>query len=286
MGAGASSLPDSKYNMFKLSTLLTYHFEELKVEGGSITKAQLISGLQDFLRENDCKESDNSALSPAYCEKKSPKYFRRRSGCLDRSEFNDPPKRIGTPSARASREKPIVEDPRRLTQVPHLSNKLRLTETEAQEKATKDLDTVDLILWRLAEYVAQQIDSKTSTGGATNPATISWAMLFRLLDLDCNKIITRDEWAIVLRRQVGVGSKVSDADLDIIFNDINRSNDGGFTLNEFAEFARHKSSRSTAQSFKEVKKIAQMASVTKKFNSHPMKKKSNVGVLPSTDASS
>jgi hypothetical protein len=213
MGAGASLLHDDKLSFAHLTTLLKVSFDDLKVEGGFVSKTELLSGLQIFLEKN---ASENGGF------RTKPSYTRCVSGIPERNVSAELPRRSGTPGIGSSRAKPVFSDPRKLTCVPHLSNKHVIRDEE--EQATKDLGAVDLILWRLAEYVAQQIDSKTSTGVATSPATISWAILFRSLDLDGNKIITRDEWAIVLRRKIGVGSKVTDADLDIIFNDINVGN--------------------------------------------------------------
>ena len=58
-------------------------------------------------------------------------------------------------------------------------------------------------MWHLAQHVAMHSDSKTSTGGGVNPAKVSYSQMFNMLDLDHNKNITRDEFAIVLRRHIG-----------------------------------------------------------------------------------
>ena len=65
--------------------------------------------------------------------------------------------------------------------------------------------------------------------------------------MDVDGQVTRDEWALTLRRTVGVGSRVTDDDLEALFDAINTDKDGGISLREFAAFARGASSSSCAR---------------------------------------
>jgi len=110
-------------------------------------------------------------------------------------------------------------------------------------KEPAGMDAVLLILWHLSQHVAYNTDSAHSTGnqvGAlrTNPANVSYKKLFSTLDLDHHASVSREEWAISLRKHVGVGPQVSDADLVMVFDAIDTDGSGMVSLKEFANFAR------------------------------------------------
>jgi len=102
------------------------------------------------------------------------------------------------------------------------------------------LDSVHLVLWRLAQHCASEMDAKS--GGRSepmNPASISYSTMFAALDLDKAKRISREEWVFVLRSTLGVGPTiVSDKDLHAIYDTIHSGHEKGVTLAEFAAFAR------------------------------------------------
>lgn len=102
-----------------------------------------------------------------------------------------------------------------------------------------------LVLWHLSQHVARSDQAKSGGGSlqldashATHPAKVSYAKLFKQLDLDGSTLVTRDEWAVTLRRHVGVGSRVSNADLDCVFGAVDQDASGSISLGEFAAFAR------------------------------------------------
>ena len=135
------------------------------------------------------------------------------------------------------------DHPELLKEGPHLSDRLALA---GGDQGPEGLDKVHLVLWHLSQHVAKAEEAKSGGGSsnfsaktsATHPANISYAKLFRQLDLDNSTLVTRDEWAVTLRRHIGVGKHVSDADLDQIFNEIDQDNSGSISLCEFAAFAR------------------------------------------------
>ena len=143
----------------------------------------------------------------------------------------------------------LEEDPKKGGMLKGLSDKKA---GRAEDAAATGLDAVHLVLWHLAQHVAYETDSAHSSGNAkealaTHPGNVSYAKLFGALDIDKNGDITRDEWAIVLRRRIGVGDRVSDADLESIFDAINTGHSGGISLAEFAAFARGASASAMAR---------------------------------------
>ena len=135
------------------------------------------------------------------------------------------------------------DHPELLKEGPHLSDKLALA---GGDQGPEGLVKVHLVLWHLSQHVAKAEEAKSGGGSsnfnaktsATHPANVSYAKLFKQLDLDNSTLVTRDEWAVTLRRHIGVGKRVSDADLDQIFNEIDQDNSGSISLCEFAAFAR------------------------------------------------
>ena len=71
--------------------------------------------------------------------------------------------------------------------------------------------------------------------------------MFKSLDLDENGSITRDEWAITLRKHIGIGTNITDDHLNILFDAMDFDNSGGVTLREFANWARGASSAVNAR---------------------------------------
>ena len=128
---------------------------------------------------------------------------------------------------------------------------LRATSSSSLFAASK----VHLVLWHLSQHVARADQAKSGGGSAafnaspaapssssaasaTHPAKVSYAKLFKQLDLDGSTLVTRDEWAVTLRRHVGVGARVRDADLDQLFSAIDQDASGSISFLEFAAFAR------------------------------------------------
>jgi len=131
----------------------------------------------------------------------------------------------------------VEVDPTKLAMPKGLNDKADVQDAVAQKQSKQQrkarqggkqlpgggLEAVDLVLWHLSQHVARATDSAHSTGNAlkaqadyTHPGHVSYQKLFKALDLDMNGIVTRDEWAITLRRHVGVGSRhVSDGDLEL-----------------------------------------------------------------------
>ena len=97
-------------------------------------------------------------------------------------------------------------------------------------------------MWHLAQKVGEDAAKSQISGSVYHPAHISYYRMFKRLDLDMNGYITRDEWAIVLRRHIGVGEHVTNEDLNMLFDQMDVNNDGGVSLKEFAAFSRGSSS--------------------------------------------
>ena len=143
----------------------------------------------------------------------------------------------------------IREDPKKLAMNRGLHDRKA---GKAESAALQRLGTPHLVLWHLAQHVAYETDASHSTShakeaAATHPANVSYVKLFKALDMDVDGQVTRDEWALTLRRTVGVGSRVTDDDLEALFDAINTDKDGGISLREFAAFARGASSSSCAR---------------------------------------
>ena len=97
-------------------------------------------------------------------------------------------------------------------------------------------------------------------GDAGSTAFVNYSRLFNLLDLDNDKTITIDEWAITLRRHVGIQQgEASDEELEHAFRLIDIDEDGRITLREFAAYSRGASvstaARGKADNTKKKKKV-------------------------------
>lgn len=102
-----------------------------------------------------------------------------------------------------------------------------------------DLNTVHLVLWRLAVHCATQMDKgKPKDQPHTNPAAVTYVKMFEALDMDKRKRITRQEWAFVFRKMLGLGMTVSDTELNSIYDAIHPGDEEGVTLSEFAAYAQ------------------------------------------------
>ena len=72
-----------------------------------------------------------------------------------------------------------------------------------------------------------------------------------------------------------VGKQVTDADLNMIFDDANQNGDGGLSLREFANYARGAAASSNARGLAELKKEGATALVAATFRhsgEHPSAK--------------
>ena len=74
-------------------------------------------------------------------------------------------------------------------------------------------------MWRTRTRVTQRRTRRRRL--PRTPANVSYVKLFKALDMDVDGQVTRDEWALTLRRTVGVGSRVTDDDLEALFDAIN-----------------------------------------------------------------
>ena len=132
-----------------------------------------------------------------------------------------------------------------LQSVPHLSDRASVSNGVAAERvdhAPKDLDKPHLVLWHIAQYVGAETDSNQTSGMVFHPGHISYPRLFKKLDLDMDKGITRDEWAISLRRHIGIGTAITDDDLNTIFDAMDEDGNNQINLREFCGYARGSSS--------------------------------------------
>lgn len=122
------------------------------------------------------------------------------------------------------------------------------------------LDALHLVLWHLANHVRG--DSGADSTNMVHPGYVSYHSMFKVLDIDKNNNISRKEWALVLRRHVGVGPCVTDDDLLHLFNAIDTDKSNGISLAEFAAFARgaagHTHARGLAHTARAVQKMRRL----------------------------
>ena len=140
--------------------------------------------------------------------------------------------------------------PEELVSVPQLSDVSTINGSLAQQRvehAPVELDEAHLVLWHLAQYIDAKTD-KEQTGGMVYHANHkTFGRMFKTLDIDENGSITRDEWAITLRKHIGIGTNITDDHLNIMFDAMDFDNSGGVTLREFANWARGASSAANAR---------------------------------------
>ena len=137
-----------------------------------------------------------------------------------------------------------------LESVPHLSDRASISNSAAAarvESAPKNLDKEHLVLWHVAQYVGKETDANQTSGMVFHPGHISYPRLFKKLDLDVDGKMTRDEFAIALRRHIGVGVEITDDDLNSIFDAMDESGDNMVSLREFCAFARGASTATMAR---------------------------------------
>ena len=133
-------------------------------------------------------------------------------------------------------------DPSKL--MPHYSDKKvtqRLSNAAAAAAGAPDepagLDALHLILFHLTQELAKEKMSRVS-GIHKHPAKISYHDMFKKLNIDHNDRVTRENFALVLRRHVGVGAHVTDADLGLIFTEMDVNNNGAISFSEFAAYCK------------------------------------------------
>ena len=144
-----------------------------------------------------------------------------------------------------------------LKSVPSLSDRSIIAGSEAAKRvdsAPKDLDKPHLILWHIAQKVGKDTDAGQTSGMVFHPAHINLYRLFKKVDMDMDKGITKDEWAICLRRHIGVGTDITDEDLNSIFDAIDDDENGEITIKEFCAFFRGASSSIHARGLATLKK--------------------------------
>lgn len=129
--------------------------------------------------------------------------------------------------------------------MPHYSDRKLTQCIKGKHHAEPEgLDKLHLILWHLAQ--ATESDKKTGRV-SINPGNNNFNAMYKKLNLDKNNRVTREDWALVLRRHVGVGRHVSDDDLASIFDEMDKDNNGTISLAEFAAFARGAATPSAAR---------------------------------------
>jgi Ca2+-binding EF-hand superfamily protein len=116
-----------------------------------------------------------------------------------------------------------------LESVPHLSDRASISNSAA------------------AARVDKETDANQTSGMVFHPGHISYPRLFKKLDLDVDGKMTRDEFAIALRRHIGVGVEITDDDLNSIFDAMDESGDNMVSLREFCAFARGASTATMAR---------------------------------------
>lgn len=85
----------------------------------------------------------------------------------------------------------------------------------------------------MAQHVGRNTDSEQTSGMTYHPGHVSYYRMFKQLDLDHDQRVSRDEWAITLRRHVGLDAQhISDDDLDKMFDVIDDDKNGTLSLKE------------------------------------------------------
>merc|ERR1712070_1128229 len=82
-----------------------------------------------------------------------------------------------------------------LKSVPSLSDRSIIAGSEAAKRvdsAPKDLDKPHLILWHIAQKVGKDTDAGQTSGMVFHPAHINLYRLFKKVDMDMDKGITKD----------------------------------------------------------------------------------------------
>ena len=163
------------------------------------------------------------------------------------------------------------DNPEDLTSVPELSDISTREGSMAADRvanAPKDLSQAHLVLWHLAQHIGAKSDKEQTGGIVYHPSHQSFGRMFKQLDIDQSGSITRDEWAIVLRKHIGVGTNITDDDLNSIFDCMDFSGGGSVTLSEFSAWARGASpaaqARGLAYHHYSKKSLAEMAAAQEK----------------------
>ena len=117
--------------------------------------------------------------------------------------------------------------------MPHYSDKKVVRKHIDDEP--QGLDELHLVLWHLSQEVSNE---KTGCGVAHHPAHVSFHDMFKKLNIEHNNRVTREDWALVLRRHIGVGAHVTDAHLAAIFDEMDGDHSGGISFAEFAAYCR------------------------------------------------
>ena len=103
------------------------------------------------------------------------------------------------------------------------------------------MKAAELVFFKLAQLLGSRGDAETITGFGTRyrPVTVNYYRLFKAMDLDHNKIITRGELHASLRRNLDIKeSELSDEEIDSMHAAMDEDGSGVVTLAEFARFAR------------------------------------------------
>jgi hypothetical protein len=128
------------------------------------------------------------------------------------------------------------DDPTQILHIPKYSDKRKGSIKGMPVNMTPE----ETVLWCLATYVATSSDATSRKNVRTTPPSeVPFIKMFDAMDLDHNRMITKDEWAFVLRRTIGIGPRVKDESLETIFESIDVNNNGGISLNEFAPWAKN-----------------------------------------------
>ncbi|KAK7242533.1 hypothetical protein SO694_00017349 [Aureococcus anophagefferens] len=122
--------------------------------------------------------------------------------------------------------------------MPHYSDK-KVTQKARSSKVAEPagLDAIHLVLYHLTQEIAKEKGSRVS-GIHKHPAKVNYHDMFKKLDIDHNNRVTRENFALVLRRQVGVGAHVTDADLALIFTEMDTDKSGALSFSEFAAYCK------------------------------------------------